>query len=256
MEETGISSSSSSLFPCGVGTTSLNLFHPFDEPSSSTSIFCRSLHFLAVHVFPFDISVNIFSPSNLLSSSSPSTTFSYFPCSRCQFVLTSYLYVSSQSLLLIPPPTIFLLSDNRLIESPTLMFVKNRHNTFSNFSYPHTAISQDATSDDAGGGLFSALGDKLKSLVRSNALAQNGHSCCPRPVGGLGFAKVVSNPQFPEHEFFRAGRVFCLRLRHNNLAFEDDAMLDGRVTCVKVCVSQNTDVTSCRRMENNLYFSC
>ncbi|KAI0240172.1 hypothetical protein LSAT2_009132 [Lamellibrachia satsuma] len=91
----------------------------------------------------------------------------------------------------------------------------------------------DATSDDAGGGLFSALGDKLKSLVRSNALAQNGHSCCPRPVGGLGFAKVVSNPQFPEHEFFRAGRVFCLRLRHNNLAFEDDAMLDGRVTCVK-----------------------
>ena len=70
--------------------------------------------------------------------------------------------------------------------------------------------------------------------MRSNALAQNGHSCCPRPVGGLGFAKVVSNPKFPEHEFFRAGRVFCLRLRHNNLAFEDDAMLDGRVTCIKV----------------------
>ncbi|KAK2175219.1 hypothetical protein NP493_743g03006 [Ridgeia piscesae] len=95
---------------------------------------------------------------------------------------------------------------------------------------------QDAFGGDgSGSGLFSALGDKLKSLVRSNALAQNGYSCCPRPVGGLGFAKVVSNPKFPEHEFFRAGRVFCLRLRHNNLAFEDDAMLDGRVTCIKFC---------------------
>ena len=57
----------------------------------------------------------------------------------------------------------------------------------------------------------------------------------PRPVGGAGFAAVVNHPKFPDHEFFRPGRHFRVRLRHENLSFQDDAMLDGRVTCIKFC---------------------
>ena len=56
------------------------------------------------------------------------------------------------------------------------------------------------------------LGTKLKKtkadLFRSQRLTYPGHDCNPRPVGGAGYAKVVSNPFFPEHDFFQAGRLF------------------------------------------------
>ncbi|KAK2148976.1 hypothetical protein LSH36_473g03007 [Paralvinella palmiformis] len=45
--------------------------------------------------------------------------------------------------------------------------------------------------------------------------------------------KIVNNPAFPEHSFFQKGRLIPLRLRHNNLSFRDDAVSDGRVTCIK-----------------------
>jgi arachidonate 5-lipoxygenase len=58
--------------------------------------------------------------------------------------------------------------------------------------------------------------------------------CHPISVGGVGFVAVVSNPKFPEHEFFKTRRTFRMRIRHCNFSFEDDAMLDGRVTCLKL----------------------
>ena len=100
---------------------------------------------------------------------------------------------------------------------------------------------QDAVDLDPGAGVLGGIGDKIKKtkydLFSSTTLSQNGQQCFPRPVGGVGFAKVVSNPKFPEHDFFRASRIFCIRLRHNNMAFQDDAMLDGRVTSLKFCDS-------------------
>ena len=97
--------------------------------------------------------------------------------------------------------------------------------------------------EDEPKGLLSTLEDKYRELklsfTTSSTLHQDGVPGSPRPVGGCGFAKVVSNPKFPEHPFFRASRFFRVRLRHNNLSYEDDAMLDGRVTCLKFSDEEN-----------------
>ena len=42
-------------------------------------------------------------------------------------------------------------------------------------------------------------------------------------VAGRGRVTVVSNPDFPEHPFFQAGRRFACRLRHANASYNDDA---------------------------------
>jgi arachidonate 5-lipoxygenase len=46
--------------------------------------------------------------------------------------------------------------------------------------------------------------------------------------GGFGEIKIVDNPQFPEHEFFRADRTFPARIRHGNVRSPDDAGADAR----------------------------
>ncbi|ELT88718.1 hypothetical protein CAPTEDRAFT_175721 [Capitella teleta] len=91
--------------------------------------------------------------------------------------------------------------------------------------------------------MLSSLEDKFRELKLnfslSSALRHDVHDGSPKPVGGSGFAKVVSNPKFPSHPFFKAGRFFRVRLRHNNLSYEDDARLDGRVACLKFCDKEN-----------------
>lgn len=42
-------------------------------------------------------------------------------------------------------------------------------------------------------------------------------------VAGLGQLRIVDNPEFPEHEFFKAGREFPVRIRHATATFLDDA---------------------------------
>jgi hypothetical protein len=75
--------------------------------------------------------------------------------------------------------------------------------------------------------MFSTLEEKFRELklnfTVSSTLRMDSMDGSPRPVGGSGFAKVVSNPKFPAHPFFKANRFFQVRLRHNNLSFEDDA---------------------------------
>lgn len=65
------------------------------------------------------------------------------------------------------------------------------------------------------------------------ALAKRGRSTHAWGVGGAGTAKVVDDPAFPAHDFFRAGRVFPVRLRHGTVSFRDDATLDLRGAALK-----------------------
>ena len=44
---------------------------------------------------------------------------------------------------------------------------------------------------------------------------------------------VLNNPLLPEHEFFTAGRVYPVRVRHANLNLKDDAGSDVRMISLK-----------------------
>ena len=54
-----------------------------------------------------------------------------------------------------------------------------------------------------------------------------------RGVGARGHIDIVAQPEFPEHEFFRAGRRFDCRLRHANASFADDALVQVRGCALK-----------------------
>jgi hypothetical protein len=43
-------------------------------------------------------------------------------------------------------------------------------------------------------------------------------------IGGQGYLKVVENPEFPAHDFFKPGAIFPVRIRHASATFLDDAM--------------------------------
>jgi len=49
-------------------------------------------------------------------------------------------------------------------------------------------------------------------------------------IAGDGELKIVDDPQFPEHDFFEAGRTFPVRIRHASATFLDDAM-----NCIRSC---------------------
>ncbi|MDJ0678113.1 MAG: hypothetical protein QNJ36_22465 [Calothrix sp. MO_167.B42] len=53
-------------------------------------------------------------------------------------------------------------------------------------------------------------------------------------VGGAGTLKVIERPEFPEHEFWQAGKVFPLQIRHGAVTFEDDAAMDLRSASLKL----------------------
>lgn len=53
-------------------------------------------------------------------------------------------------------------------------------------------------------------------------------------ISGLGQFRVVDDPQFPEHEFFKAGREFPLRIRHATATFLDDATNGIRSISIKL----------------------
>lgn len=66
----------------------------------------------------------------------------------------------------------------------------------------------------------------LSLFTRSRMSHNNG-------IAALGKVKVVDNPQFPAHSFFKAGRVFPVRIRHASAAFLDDAMNSIRSMSIK-----------------------
>ena len=52
-------------------------------------------------------------------------------------------------------------------------------------------------------------------------------------IAARGKVKIVDHPDFPEHDFFQAGRVFPIRIRHATATFYDDAMNGIRSMSVK-----------------------
>lgn len=52
-------------------------------------------------------------------------------------------------------------------------------------------------------------------------------------IGGLGKLKIVDDPQFPAHDFFKAGAEFPIRIRHATATFLDDAVNDIRSISIK-----------------------
>ncbi|XP_078679810.1 allene oxide synthase-lipoxygenase protein-like isoform X2 [Branchiostoma floridae x Branchiostoma belcheri] len=87
-------------------------------------------------------------------------------------------------------------------------------------------------------GLFSKVSlnskvDKLRLVFSSSSLATGKRPFHAVGVGAVGNATVVSEPTFPEHEFFKPGRVFPIRIRHSNFNQVDDASIDIRGAALK-----------------------
>lgn len=57
-------------------------------------------------------------------------------------------------------------------------------------------------------------------------------------VGGRGKVRIVDNPEFPETDFFEAGREFPCRIRHAAVAYWDDAMHVARSATLKFADTQ------------------
>lgn len=57
-------------------------------------------------------------------------------------------------------------------------------------------------------------------------------------MGATGAATVLNNPLLPEHEYFTAGRVFPIRVRHSNFHSKDDAGSDIRMLSIKFADSE------------------
>ena len=52
-------------------------------------------------------------------------------------------------------------------------------------------------------------------------------------VAARGKLKIVDDPKFPEHDFFKAGQEFACRIRHASVTFNDDAMNQVRGISIK-----------------------
>lgn len=52
-------------------------------------------------------------------------------------------------------------------------------------------------------------------------------------VVGRGTIRMVDNPTFPAHDFFRPGRTFSCRIRHSSATYNDEAMLQVRGVALK-----------------------
>jgi len=57
-------------------------------------------------------------------------------------------------------------------------------------------------------------------------------------IAGEGYLKIVDNPAFPEHDFFKKGAVFPVRIRHASATFLDDAMNCIRSISIKFSHNQ------------------
>jgi len=52
-------------------------------------------------------------------------------------------------------------------------------------------------------------------------------------IGATGWVEIVDQPEFPEHDFFVAGRRYPARIRHASISFLDDAMNCFRSISIK-----------------------
>jgi hypothetical protein len=90
-------------------------------------------------------------------------------------------------------------------------------------------------------------------LLTLNSLFARRRMSHENGITGRGRIRIVDDPAFPDHPFFRAGREFPLRMRHAMVTFFDDACMDVRSIALKFADSDdaspldielNTGITS------------
>ncbi|XP_068692122.1 allene oxide synthase-lipoxygenase protein-like isoform X2 [Montipora foliosa] len=74
---------------------------------------------------------------------------------------------------------------------------------------------------------------KYQATFALKALLTRQRGTHAKGVGAIGTVTVLDNCNLPEHDFFKAGRIYPLRLRHSNLVRVDDAQLDVRAVSLK-----------------------
>lgn len=74
---------------------------------------------------------------------------------------------------------------------------------------------------------------KAKMMFGFKSLITGRRTTHMRGIGGRGRLTIVATPDFPDHEFFQAGREFPCRIRHANASFYDDACIQVRSCSVK-----------------------
>lgn len=79
---------------------------------------------------------------------------------------------------------------------------------------------------------------KAQMMFGTKALLTGRRATHMRGAGGRGVVRIVADPQFPEHDFFQAGREFPCRLRHANASFYDDASIQVRGCALKFADSR------------------
>jgi arachidonate 5-lipoxygenase len=77
----------------------------------------------------------------------------------------------------------------------------------------------------------------ILALVTQNSLTRRQRMSHEHGVAGVGRLRIVDRPTFPDHDFFRPGREFPVRLRHAGVSFRDDAMMVVRSASIKLADS-------------------
>lgn len=70
----------------------------------------------------------------------------------------------------------------------------------------------------------------ISVLISFKARSRMSHN---NGIAGKGWLRIVDAPQFPEHEFFEAKRIYPIRLRHATVSYLDDAMRAVRSCSIK-----------------------
>lgn len=87
---------------------------------------------------------------------------------------------------------------------------------------------------------LAVTGAYLRTMFGLSAYAlKKGRATHTYGVGAAGRLEIAESPAFPDHDFFRPGAVFPVRLRHANLEFGDDAASDIRGAALKL--SEDSD---------------
>jgi catalase len=74
---------------------------------------------------------------------------------------------------------------------------------------------------------FSWMPALFLSLPKQKRMSHN------NGIAATGWLQIVDNPDFPEHDFFEAGKKFQTRIRHASISFLDDAMNCFRSISIK-----------------------
>lgn len=73
----------------------------------------------------------------------------------------------------------------------------------------------------------------VTSFITMNSLVKKERMSHENGIAATGRLRIVDDPEFPDHDFFRPGREFPVRLRHATVLYRDDAKLTVRGVSIK-----------------------